>query len=189
MSNERATADRERLLLLERANRERAARFMTDRVMQQERLIQSNQRALQNLEHNSSIVPQAMRDGAYALSMAQSQRPVVQTHADEGTNAKKRIKMEKQPLSKLDDRWLAGYNSMRRYKEEYGDCFVPRGFTLDPRLGVWAAEQRKQYKLHRDGKNSSITPMRIELLNEIGFSWATRQYRIPPSRKRRTTKP
>ncbi|KAI2494255.1 hypothetical protein MHU86_20273 [Fragilaria crotonensis] len=56
MSSERASADRDRLLLMERANRERAARFMTDRVMQQERLIQSNERTLKSLEPSSSVL-------------------------------------------------------------------------------------------------------------------------------------
>lgn len=33
------------------------------------------------------------------------------------------------------------------------------------------AEQRKQYKLHQDGKQSSITIERITLLNQLGFAW------------------
>ncbi|KAI2495666.1 hypothetical protein MHU86_18850 [Fragilaria crotonensis] len=41
----------------------------------------------------------------------------------------------------------------------------------NPRLASWVAEQRKQYKLLQDGKNSSITSRRIELLDKIGFAW------------------
>ncbi|EEC51358.1 predicted protein, partial [Phaeodactylum tricornutum CCAP 1055/1] len=48
---------------------------------------------------------------------------------------------------------------------------VPRGYALNSRLASWVAEQRKQYKLLIDGKQSSITPQRIALLNELGFAW------------------
>jgi hypothetical protein len=84
---------------------------------------------------------------------------------------KKRVKKPRQPKKKQDTRWLTSYQELKEYKDEYGDCIVPRGFPLNPRLASWVAEQRKQYKLLKDGKNSSITPKRIELLDELDFAW------------------
>jgi hypothetical protein len=72
---------------------------------------------------------------------------------------------------KQDTKWLISYEELKEYRTEYGDCIVPRGFPPNPRLASWVAEQRKQYKLHKDGKNSSITLQRIELLEEIDFAW------------------
>ena len=166
MNNERSNAYRERFLLQERANREHAARLLADRVSQQERLIQSNERVLKRMEDCKSITTmQRPREAVAVPGMG---------CADEGTQEPtKKKKAQKQKVSKpkQDTKWLVFYDELRQYREEYGDCIVPRGFTLNPRLASWAAEQRKQYKLRQDCKNSSITPKRIELLNEIGFAW------------------
>jgi hypothetical protein len=70
-----------------------------------------------------------------------------------------------------DVRWISNLDVLRQYKEEHGDCVVPRGYSANPRLGCWVAEQRKQRKLLIDGKRSSIIPERVKLLDEIGFVW------------------
>jgi hypothetical protein len=44
---------------------------------------------------------------------------------------------------KLNDaRWLASLDKLKKYKEKHGDCIVPRGYSPDPRLASWVAEQR-----------------------------------------------
>jgi hypothetical protein len=70
-----------------------------------------------------------------------------------------------------DVRWMSNLDVLRQYKEEHGDCVVPRGYSANPRLASWVAEQRKQRKLLIDGKQSSIIPQRVKLLDEIGFVW------------------
>jgi hypothetical protein len=70
-----------------------------------------------------------------------------------------------------DVRWISNLDVLRQYKEEHGDCIVPRGYSSNPRLASWVAEQRKQRKLLLDGKQSSIIPERVKLLDEIGFVW------------------
>jgi Helicase associated domain len=71
----------------------------------------------------------------------------------------------------MDQKWLKSYSELLAYKDEFGDCIVPRGYSSNPRLACWVAEQRKQYKLFVDGKYSSINPNRIKLLESIGFAW------------------
>ena len=39
------------------------------------------------------------------------------------------------------------------------------------RLGVWVSNQRTQYKNFIKGKRSSLTQVRIDILNDIGFIW------------------
>jgi hypothetical protein len=87
--------------------------------------------------------------------------------------AKKKKKEEKNAggTVKKDTKWLISLAQLVEYKKEFGDCIVPRGYAPNPRLASWVAEQRKQYKLHKDGKPSSITPARIERLNELDFAW------------------
>ncbi|CAJ1965829.1 unnamed protein product [Cylindrotheca closterium] len=70
-----------------------------------------------------------------------------------------------------DVRWLSNLEQLREYKEQHGDCVVPRGFSGNPRLASWVAEQRKQRKLLMDGKQSSMIPGRIRLLDDLGFVW------------------
>ena len=179
VNNERSTANRASVWLQDTANQGHAARLLVDRVSQQERLIQSNDRSLKRIELSNSITqlhrePAAVRDGKHAELVVQSQRQgALLVEADEGISkaTKKKASKDKASKPKQDTKWLVFYDELRQYREEYGDCIVPRGFTFDPRLASWVAEQRKQYKLRQDGKNSSITPKRIELLNEIGFAW------------------
>jgi hypothetical protein len=42
---------------------------------------------------------------------------------------------------KKDVKWLAIYEHLKAYKESHGDCIVPRGYSADPRLASWVAEQ------------------------------------------------
>jgi hypothetical protein len=41
-----------------------------------------------------------------------------------------------------DDRWLASLKKLKVYKEKFGDCIVPRGYSQDPQLASWVTEQR-----------------------------------------------
>ncbi|KAI2512226.1 hypothetical protein MHU86_2102 [Fragilaria crotonensis] len=186
MNNERANADRERHLQLERANQELAARLMADGVTQQGRIMQINTKGPKRSDHSNSntrlhLDAAAVREREYAEIeiMVQSQREMVHVeHQKDTDTSKDKIKApkekapkEKPSKPKRDTKWLASYQEILQYKDDYGDCIVPRGFPLNPQLASWVAEQRKQYKLLQDGKNSSITPRRIELLNKIGFAW------------------
>ena len=77
----------------------------------------------------------------------------------------------KRTKSVVGDKWLAQYDRLVKYKAEHGNCIVPRGFLVDPRLAAWVAEQRKQNKLFKRGKPTSMTQDRVDLLNEIEFVW------------------
>lgn len=86
-------------------------------------------------------------------------------------NPKAAKKEGKKNANQKDSKWLASLAQLVAYKEEFGDCIVPRGYASNPRLASWVAEQRKQYKLLQDGKPSSITPERIERLEKLDFAW------------------
>lgn len=48
----------------------------------------------------------------------------------------------KQKPKKKDTKWLNTLEELKEYKEEHGDCIVPRGYSHNPRLASWVAEQR-----------------------------------------------
>ena len=77
----------------------------------------------------------------------------------------------KQRKRNVCNKWRTQYDKLVEYEAEHGNCIVPRGYLIDPRLAAWVAEQRKQYKFFKDDKGSTMTQRRIDLLNAIGFVW------------------
>jgi len=70
--------------------------------------------------------------------------------------------------------WSSKYEELLTYKESNGDTRVPQHYKENKALGKWVAKQREQYKLHKKGKHSFLTPDRLEKLNIIGFVWSVR---------------
>jgi hypothetical protein len=70
--------------------------------------------------------------------------------------------------------WNSKHEELLKYKEINGDTRVPQHYKVNKALGKWVAKQREQYKLHKKGKHSFLTPDRLEKLNSIGFVWSVR---------------
>lgn len=64
--------------------------------------------------------------------------------------------------------WNQTYHELLQYKEEHNHTDVPMSYGG---LGLWVFNQRKNYNSYRKGKQSGITPDRIELLKNIGFQF------------------
>jgi glutaredoxin len=56
-------------------------------------------------------------------------------------------------------------------KQNNGKTNVPHVFPSNKQLGIWVNNQRRSYKLFKANENSSMTPERIESLNELDFKW------------------
>lgn len=132
------------------------------------------------MQQPSSVAPATQAKTAEPKSkQSKRKQPEAQKDGDPIAIHKKAKRTKKKPEDavvpevpkKKDTKWLLMYDQLRKYKEEHGNTIVPRGYGLNPRLASWVAEQRKQYKLLTDDKQSSITPERIKLLNELGFAW------------------
>ena len=62
--------------------------------------------------------------------------------------------------------WEFWFGLLETYKEEYGDCLIPRGYKLDGyALDRWLSKQRTN-----QGKGV-LAPERVQRLNELGFVW------------------
>jgi hypothetical protein len=66
-----------------------------------------------------------------------------------------------------------GLEKLKAYKEEYGDCRVPRSYS-DSELVSFVKQQRTQYRRLENGKSSSLTGERRRKLQELGFEWQVR---------------
>jgi hypothetical protein len=179
MNYQRSNADQERLVLLQMAKQEQVTRSTADHAAQQQRpLMQTHDRAPKisdNCNSNTRLHqdPAYARERDFSAPAVQSWHQYSHVELDKGPlmDKAKAPKEKQHSKPKRDTKWRASYEKILQFKDKYGDCIVPRCFPLDPRLASWVAEQRKQCKLLHDGKHSSITPRRIELLDMIGFTW------------------
>lgn len=67
--------------------------------------------------------------------------------------------------------WLNMYEELKQFYQEHGHCKVPQVYSKNPKLGKWVKAQRTQYRLLQNGKHSSMSNARIQLLESIGFVW------------------
>jgi hypothetical protein len=65
-----------------------------------------------------------------------------------------------------DVSWDTRYNELIAYKNEFGDCEVPRHYDANKKLGSWVRHQRAVFR--RGGLSSD----RLAKLKEIGFVWS-----------------
>jgi hypothetical protein len=64
------------------------------------------------------------------------------------------------------------------YLKEHGHCNVPKSYSENTKLAVWVANQRAQSRLHREGKESQMTTLRIQELESLGFEFTPRRVDI-----------
>jgi hypothetical protein len=69
------------------------------------------------------------------------------------------------------EKWMAKFGELVEFKTANGHCQVPHSYKENLSLGRWAKRQRYQYKLHKEGKQSTMCEERIAALGELGFVW------------------
>ena len=72
--------------------------------------------------------------------------------------------------------WEEKLSELCEYCATHLDCNVPNNFPENPKLGMWVKCQRRQYKLYKQGRQSSMNEGRIQELEAIGFNWGLRNY-------------
>jgi hypothetical protein len=95
-----------------------------------------------------------------------------QTGRDDGS-----VLTSKPPSNASGQQWSATtwedrLSELADYRKIQGHCNVPKNYSENPKLAQWVTTQRKQYKLHAEGKKSlQMTTFRIQELENIGFDW------------------
>ena len=69
--------------------------------------------------------------------------------------------------------WRDFFRQLCEFKIQFGHCLVPGQYSINPRLGLWVLQQRRNYKLQQEGRTSPMTSELIRALNGIGFDWGT----------------
>jgi len=69
--------------------------------------------------------------------------------------------------------WNARLEECKEFKEKFGHCKIPTAYKDNYSLGVWTQEQRRNFKLVKQGMKprGTLSDERIEKLDEIGFHW------------------
>jgi len=73
--------------------------------------------------------------------------------------------------------WGERLDELRDFRTIYMHCNVPSNYSENPQLATWVKCQRRQYKLHMEGKPSNMTAQRIRDLESVGFEWLLRSYK------------
>lgn len=69
------------------------------------------------------------------------------------------------------EQWGSMYKDLYDYRRRFGHCLVPHNFQENLPLARWVKRQRYQYKLLLEGKLSTMTPERVQKLENIDFVW------------------
>jgi hypothetical protein len=67
--------------------------------------------------------------------------------------------------------WEDHLNDLADYRKTHGHCNVPWNYSENTRLAYWVGTERREYKLHQEGKKSNLTTFRIQELESLGFEW------------------
>eukprot|EP00957_Ditylum_brightwellii_P162067 12338723-Ditylum_brightwellii.AAC.1 len=127
-------------------------------------------------EHGDFLVPQVYASNPTLGKWVSNQRQAYQRYLD---NKPSQITPERiQQLNDIDFlwepleyKWNLQYQELIRYRNEHGDFLVPTVYTPNPTLRTWVNKQRQQYQRYLENKPSTITPERIQQLNDIDFVW------------------
>lgn len=69
----------------------------------------------------------------------------------------------------LNQAWLAMFQRLLAYKEVHGDVNVPHQWKNDLSLAAWVSAQRQSWKAE------TLSQARFQALDEIGFTWKSRE--------------
>jgi Helicase associated domain len=70
-------------------------------------------------------------------------------------------------LPRRDSTWEHFYAKLVAFRDQHGNCNVPKHFSNNPSLGQWVFDQRKLY----NQRSSELTFEMIDKLNIINFLW------------------
>ena len=79
--------------------------------------------------------------------------------------------------SRREDNWNNYFADLELYRQKTGNCEVPMNYEANPALARWVEHQRYQYRLLKEGKQSSMKPDRIRALEDIDFTWSVYELR------------
>lgn len=71
--------------------------------------------------------------------------------------------------------WDQRMGDLVEFRDNHGHCHVPTHYQENKQLAIWVKCQRRQYKLLKQGKSSTLTTERLNALNKVGFEWRAKR--------------
>jgi hypothetical protein len=71
--------------------------------------------------------------------------------------------------------WYKRLGELHDFKKKHGDCSVPQKYPGNPSLGTWVNKQRMEYKMYMEGLKTSMTPQKLQALEDLEFDWGKRK--------------
>lgn len=115
--------------------------------------------------YSSSTMPEPAKCAAPSARARPNQVESAPQQQHEEEDSKTRFK----PFH--EERWDQKLLELRTFRKRHGHSLVPHTYPPNPQLARWVKRQRRQYKLMQDGKASTMTPDRVEILEQDGFVW------------------
>jgi hypothetical protein len=126
--------------------------------------------------HGHCIVPQRCSEYTKLANWVTYQRRQYKVHL-EGKKSKMTISRI-QELESLGfgwgvcaTAWEDRLSELAGYSISQGNCNVPKNYSENTKLAYWVGTQRREYRLHQEGKKSNMTTFRIQELESLGFEW------------------
>jgi hypothetical protein len=67
--------------------------------------------------------------------------------------------------------WEDRFSELANFHRIHGHCNVASRDYKNKKLGYWVSNQRRTFRLHREGMTSPMTTFRIQTLESLGFEW------------------
>jgi hypothetical protein len=128
----------------------------------------------------------------YIKKSSPKKTPAESSTSDASAAQQERQQQRRQRLNEA--LWEEMYQRLVHYKEQFGDCLVPRKFEGDPKLATWVETQRVLWNKEAkqpttdpnselpvemdEAKSKRVTPERKQKLDALGFVWSLRSKRI-----------
>jgi len=121
----------------------------------------NNKRSLFESTQSTFIASSAATSPSAAMTMPNGG----ESKGDAGTDNKFRFR------SYQSEMWLERLDELRTFRVTHTHCLVPHNWAKNLPLAQWVKRQRYQYKLKQEGKHSTMTNERQEILEGLGFVW------------------
>jgi hypothetical protein len=127
--------------------------------------------------HGHCNVPQNYSENTQLGAWVRKQRKTYRLHLEEKTSPMTtyRIKALESFGFQWDcygAAWEDRLSELADYHKIHGHCNVPKRYSENSKLGTWVATQRRNYRLHLEGKKSTMMiALRIQALESLGFEW------------------
>ena len=71
------------------------------------------------------------------------------------------------------EKWNAHLQECKEFRDKFGHCKIPTSYKENKTLGNWVQEQRRNFKLMKEGKKPRVvlTDEQIDKLDAIEFHW------------------